>query len=78
MSLRVLEQAADVDDHILVLVANCVEDRFSDERPMSLEDFIDRLCDHYGNDEGWDIEKLDSPAVRKIMRYARQIKREIA
>jgi hypothetical protein len=75
MTIRLLLQAQDVTDHILVLVANCVEDRFA-EGPIPTEDFIDRLCDDYA--EGWDIEILDSPAVRKIMRHARAVRRELA
>lgn len=75
---RVLFAAQDVTDHMLVLVVNCVEDRFPpDAGPMPVEDFIDRLCDDYLNGEGWDIEKLDSPAVRKIMRHARRTRQEM-
>jgi hypothetical protein len=72
-----LSKAEDVTDHILVLVANCVEDWYPDDRSMPQDDFIDRLCDSYGNEEGWDIEDLDTPAVRKIMRHARSVRREL-
>lgn len=75
---RLITAAQDVNAHILVLVANCVEDWFPDDRPMPTDEFIDRLCEHYGFPEGWDIEKLDTPAVRKIMRHARQTRAEMA
>lgn len=73
--LRILETEADVTDDILASVDECV-DWFDDERTMPTEEFIDRLCDSYG--AGWDIESYDNPAVRKIMRRARQIRRERA
>jgi hypothetical protein len=73
-----LTAAEDVTAHILVLVATCVEDWFPPSRPMPLEDFIDCLCVRYGNAEGWDIESLDSLAVRRIVRHARYVRREIA
>ena len=75
--LRLLTQKSDVTLHIRALVANCVEDWFPNE-PLNTEDFIDRLCTHYLNDEGWDIESMDTPAVREIMREARHTKRELA
>jgi hypothetical protein len=67
----VLTKAEDVDDHLLVLAANCVEDWFADEPGVPTEDFVDRYSTDYLNDEGWDIENYDCPAVRKIMRHAR-------
>jgi hypothetical protein len=75
--MRILTQANDVTEHILVLVANCVEDWFP-HGPMPTDDFIDRFCECYGMDEDFDIESLDTPAVRKIMRHARAIRQEIA
>lgn len=75
--MKVLVRAADVTDHILVHVGSCVDDWFPDG-PLPEDDFIDRLCRGYGNGEGWDIENLDTPAVRKIMRHARQARREMA
>jgi hypothetical protein len=74
-SYRVLSAAHEVDDHVLVLVTNCVEDRFPPDEAMPTDEFIDRLCESYA--EGWDIEQLDTPAVRKIMRHARAIRREM-
>jgi hypothetical protein len=72
--LRVLEIEADVTPDILASVEECV-DWFDDERTMPTEAFVDRLCSAYSN--GWDIESYDNPAVRKIMRRARQIRREM-
>lgn len=74
--LRLLVKAEDVTDHILVLVANVVEDRYP-EGPIPEDAFIDWLCDDYAYADGWDIENLNTPAVRKIMRHARQVQREM-
>jgi hypothetical protein len=71
---RVLTEAADVTAEVEAAVRECV-DWFTDG-PMSVEDFIDRLCDDYGI--GWELEKYDCPAARKIMRIARVEKRERA
>lgn len=75
--VRLLVKAEDVTDHMLVLAGNCVEDWFTPERSMSEDEFIDRFCAGYLYPEGWDIENLDTPAVRKIMRSARRARREL-
>jgi hypothetical protein len=69
-----LVTAEDVTDEILGAVAQAVE-WFEGEATMPVEDFIDRLCGTYA--EGWDIEQLDTPAVRKIMKHARKVRREL-
>lgn len=74
----VLYKAEDVNGHVLRLAVDCVEDWFTEGFSIPVDDFIDRLCDDYLNAEGYDIEQYDSPAVRKIMREARQAKREMA
>lgn len=55
-------------------------DWFPEGEPMPTEEFIDRLCkDNGGNGDGpddWDIDSYDSPAARKIIRIARQKRRE--
>lgn len=78
--MKILKKADDVTDHMLVLVVNCMEDWFPPEEPggLPVEDFIDRLCTDYLNLEGSDIENLDTPAARKIMRHARRVRRELA
>lgn len=76
LTMKILVNANDVTDHMLVLVVNTVE--WFMDGPMPTDDFIDRLCKDYLNGEGWDIEDLDTPAVRKIMRHARQAKRDFA
>lgn len=76
-NMRVLVQANDVDAHLLTLVVSCVEDWFPDG-PLDTGDFIDRLCDNYLNAEGYDVESLMCPAANKIMRKARETKREMA
>lgn len=73
--MRILETATDVTDDVLNAAARCVEDRFAPGIPLDQEDFIDRLCDDYAR--GWDIERLDTPAVRKIMRHARTVRAEL-
>jgi hypothetical protein len=73
---RLLRTAADVTPHLLTLVTDCVEGWFPPPRPMPTEEFVDRLCGSYAN--GWDIEELDSPAVRKIMRHAHHVRREMS
>lgn len=72
--LIILFAADDVTNEILASVEDCVD--WFEEGPMPTEEFIDRLCQSYG--DGWDIEAYDSPAVRKIMRVARQSKRDRA
>jgi len=74
MEILILREAEDVTKAILESVRECVE-WFDDEPTMVTEDFIDRLCDSYGGDD-FDIENYDNPAVRKIMREARAIRRE--
>lgn len=78
--MKLLKNADDVSDHILVLVANTVEDRYPPEEPggMPEDDFIDYLCKDQLNLEGIDIEELDTPATRKIMRHARRVRSEMA
>lgn len=77
--LHVITKAEDVTDHLLVLVVNCVEDWFPPEQGAFAEDeFIDRLCVDYLNTEGFEIEQLDTPAVRKIIRHARRTQRDMS
>lgn len=75
--MKVLTKAESVTAHMLVLVVNCVEDWFPPGQPMREDELIDRLCDDYLNPENWEIEKLDTPAVRKIMRHARRTRTEM-
>ena len=74
--LIILCEAADVTPHILQCVEETVE-WFDDEPSLSTEEFIDKLCDIYAGDN-WDIEDYACPAVHKIMREARRIRRESA
>ena len=74
--LIILHQAADVTPYILRCVEETVE-WFDDEPLLSTEEFIDKLCDIYAGDN-WDIEDYACPAVHKIMREARRIRRESA
>ena len=72
--LVILREAADVTPHILQCVEETVE-WFADEPSLSTEEFIDKLCDIYAGDN-WDIEDYACPAVHKIMREARRIRRD--
>lgn len=76
--LQTLSAASDVSEHILTLVASCVEGWFPPGTPLDFDEFIDRLCNDYLNDAGWDIEDLATPAVRKILRHARAVRRDLA
>ena len=72
--LVILREAADVTPYILQCVEETVE-WFADEPSLSTEEFIDKLCGIYGRGD-WDIEDYACPAVHKIMREARRIRRE--
>lgn len=72
--LRLLETVDDVTPDVLAAAEETL-DWFDDEPRMSTEDFIDRLCAQ-PLAQGWDIEVYDNPAVRKIMRHARALRRE--
>lgn len=71
---RLLTKAEDVTPDMLEAAVGCL-DWFPDGEPMPEDDFIDRLCRDYLNDAGWEIEQLDTPATRKIMRHARAVRR---
>lgn len=75
-NLRLLVTAGDIDEDALALVRECVDDWFLVGTPMAADEFIDTLCERYGNTAGWDIEQLDTPAVRVIMREARRARRD--
>lgn len=72
---RILVEADDVTPDVLRAVEETL-DWFNDDSPLPVEEFIDRLCDSYA--DGWDIEDYSTPAVRKIMRHARKIRRDSA
>lgn len=59
---------------VLADVAECVG--WFDGEPMGTEEFIDRLCKNYGQagDQRYEIERLDTTAVKMIMRHARRIR----
>lgn len=71
---RILIEADDVTPDILAHVEDCLG-FFEGERGLNTEEFIDRLCNTYGGDD-FDIENYDNPAVRKIMRHARETRKE--
>ena len=74
-NLRLLTAAIDVTPEMLEAAASTVEDWFL-TAPLRLDDFIDRLCEDHLNPAGWDIEDMTSPAVAKLIRHARRVRRE--
>lgn len=76
---RMLKTADDITPEIKQDIAACVEGWFLDE-PMPAEDFLDKLCDHFGgsgrDDRSYDLDHYDNEAARAIMRIARRIRRE--
>lgn len=66
---HVLVSAEDVTPEIEAAIIETLG-WFEDEARLSTQEFIDRLCDTYA--DTWDIESYDNPAVRKIMRIARE------
>ncbi len=71
LRLQILTDAEDVTDDIL-RAAEETSEWFGPGEPMPVDEFLNRLCD---TADGWDIESLDNPAVRKIMRHARAYRR---
>lgn len=72
--MKLLESIDDITPEIEESVVDCL-DWFQDVSGLNTEDFIDRLCDTYGGND-WDIGQYNNSAVRKIMRVAREAKRE--
>ena len=71
----ILETADDVTADVLAEVEEAVE-WFGDGEPMGTEALLDRLCPIYAADgRAYDVESFDNPAVRKIMRHARAVRR---
>lgn len=75
-SMRLLVDAEDVDEAVLAIVSDVVDGFYSEPGEMDEDELIDRVCDR-GNRAGWDIEKLDAPAARKILAFARRLRREL-
>ncbi len=71
---KILETADDVTPDVEKWITFCV-DWFDSEPTMGVQEFIDRFCETYGDGQ-FDIESYDNPAVRKIMRLAREDRRE--
>ena len=73
-TVRLIINPDQVTPAILADVEDCVS--WFDGEPMGVEDFIDRLCRSYGQvgEDRYDIERLDSPAVKMIMRHARAVR----
>lgn len=76
---KILTATGDVDDRIEGFVRETVH-WFVDEQRLNTQDFIDKLCGIYGGSGydplDFDIADYASPAVRKIMRIARELHQE--
>lgn len=68
-----LKSAKDVTDKDLGIALEVWQSWFSQEDRIDWEDFIDRMA-KYG--ERYDFEEYDSPAIRKIQRYIRDVIRQ--
>jgi hypothetical protein len=84
-NLQILETGDDVTPEIEAKVKECYEAYFSDapDEPMGTMEFFDRLEGFlserdYATDEwsGYEIDDVDTPAARKIMRIARALRKE--
>jgi hypothetical protein len=73
-NVKLLQTADDVTPEIEKCIEECL-DWFDNEARLSTEDFIDRLCNTYGG-EDFDLDSYDNEAARKIMRIARQLRKE--
>lgn len=77
---RIIRDADDVTEEMEEQAADLAASNYADRGRLPTEEFIDAFCRFYGGtgyDPGdWDIEGYDSPAVRKIMRAARDAHRE--
>jgi hypothetical protein len=77
--VALLVHASQLTPAIMGDVEECV-DWFYNE-PMGTEAFINRLCSAYGQvgETGrYDVERLDTTAVKAIMRHARQVRPRLA
>lgn len=76
--VALLVHASQLTPAIMADVESCV-DWFYDE-PMGTEAFINRLCSAYGQvgAKRYDIERLDTTAVKAIMQHARRVRPRLA
>lgn len=76
--IQVLQSEDDVTIQVLKSVEDCF-DAYAGER-FTNDEFIDELADTYGlaSTPKWDIESYDNPAVRKILRHVRHLRKETA
>lgn len=79
---RMLETADDITPDIERAIGDAVE-WFDDSPTMGAEEFLDCLCQTYGESDGamtgapgFDLDSYDNAAARRIMRIARAIRKE--
>lgn len=72
--MRILLNAEDVTPEMDAQIEDCL-DWFQGEPRLSTEVFIDRFAKDYGG-EDWDIESYGNPAANRIMKRARQLRKE--
>lgn len=70
-TIFILESEEDVGEDVLAEADEAV-DWFDDEPSMPAEDFFDRMFKH----SKYDLEEMDNPAAKKILRHARKLRRE--
>lgn len=74
---RYIEHAADVDDQVLG-IAEDVMDAYFPDGSIEWEVFIDRLAERgVYSDPPFDFDFWISPAVSKIQRHIRRLRREM-
>lgn len=71
-----LDSVDDVTEEVLKIAEEVESGWFEDEPKIDWESFIDRLA-NYGKyaDVPFDIDQYDNPAVRKIQKHIRYIRR---
>lgn len=73
--VKIIRQAQDVTDHMLVEAVTVSEWWGEDER-IDWEQFIDKLADvGLHEDPPWDFEEYDNAAIRKIQKHVRYERR---
>lgn len=78
--IRDVRTAEDVTGEILQDAEAVYDGWFAEEARVDWEAFIDRLSDNYGpqGKPPYEFLDYDSPAVRKVQKYVRALRREAA
>ena len=66
-------EAADITPAILSLAEQVFDDWFDSEERIDWEEFIDRMAQYSrSDDEPWEFDEYDNPAIDKIKRHIRE------